>query len=555
MNMETRFDMTNEARQFLEKKLAELKGKVRQSEEALNRFRRSHGVVSVEKGENIVVDRMLDLNRHLTKAKGERIEVESLHRMIENRNSQYLTQVIDNSLIKQLKGSLATLESERARSSTIFKPDHPRLQELNEQINETRRRMNVEIANIVRGIESNYAAARAREEALEVEAKHQQKAALSLKELAVDYTVLQEEVGINRALHDGVLKRLTETNVSDDVPVSNIQITERGETPLYPSSPQMARNIVVAAFFGLFLGVGLAFFVEYLDSSIRTPEEVWQALSLPTFGAVPNLKALRNKIYGYGRLPKHSPIEHLAHTGVTKGISFTKEVMLAHHPFSVISESYRTIRSALLLSQAEKPPQVLLFTSACPGEGKTVTALNLAIALAQDDHSVLLIDADLRKGRCHKLMHVKNHRGLTEVLTGALSFERSIHKTAVDGLSFISRGALPPSPPDLLGSRKMREVVDVLREGFDFILIDSPPLMGISDAAVLSGLSDGVLLVVCSQKTSAATAGRALERLEAVRAHVLGVVLNRVDFKNPYFVDYRYHYSSHYAAVNEEEGQ
>lgn len=559
MNMETRFELTKEARDFLGKRLSELKTKVERSEEALNRFRQARGVVSMEGNENIVVDRMVDVNRRLTDASAKRIELESLYRMVKNKNFQYLSQVINSGMVQQLKTRIDGLEAERARLSTIFKPDHPRVLELRQQISEAQRRMNLEIGNIVRGIDSDYNAARAKEEALQAEAQRHQQAALNLKELGAKYSVLQGEVDASRALYDSVLRRLNETSMSNGLPISNIQITEPAEIPLGPSSPNVQRNLLLVALCGLLLGVGLAVLLEYWDSSIKTPEDVWRALSLPTLGVVPHLSSLRRQVngYGYGRLSAPSYAHRLPHQwpGEGKAESFAEELMVVRHPLSIISEAYRTTRTSLLLSQAEKPPQVVLLTSAHPGEGKTVTTLNLAITLTQSGRTVVVVDADLRKGNCHTLLGLQNHRGLANVLSGGLALDEAVQKTKLEGFSFLSRGSLAPNPADLLGSRKMQEVLVVLRERFDFILLDSPPALVLSDAAVLSELCDGVLLVVRGQETTAEAARRVVEGLEGVRAHILGVVLNGVDMRNPDYSDYRSYYKSYYGEAQREKEQ
>jgi capsular exopolysaccharide synthesis family protein len=214
-----------------------------------------------------------------------------------------------------------------------------------------------------------------------------------------------------------------------------------------------------------------------------------------------------------------------------------------------MSESYRAIRTALLLSQADKPPQVVLFTSPSPGEGKTVSSINLAIALAHDGHSVLLIDGDMRMGCCHSRFGLRNNRGLSNVLTGGLALKDGIQPTPVSGLSLLSRGVLPPNPSELLGSRKMKEILDDLRQTFDFILIDSPPVMGISDATILSVVVDGVLLVFNSQSTSTAYAQKTVERLDMVHARLLGVILNAVNLDDPHYSYYR-SYSTYYQLPN-----
>jgi capsular exopolysaccharide synthesis family protein len=448
---------------------------------------------------------------------------------------------------------LAVLEAEKGRLALTIKPDHPRFLELTQQIGEARRALNSEIGNIVRGIESNFRAARAKEEALRAEVKKQQQLTLKMKEIGVQYAVLQEEVNVNRTLYESVLKRLSETAVSNDVAVSNMQLVEKGQMPRSASSPQKEFNLLFTGALGIFLGIGLAFCLEYFDSSVKTPEVVWRITAKPTLGTVPHTASL-GSLHGGRRQKGASSIYLPASNWLRLGRSFNNgedAQLMSQHPESIIADSFRTIRTALFFSQAARPPQVILVTSSSPGEGKTVTTLNLAIALAQGGKSVLVIDADLRKGRCHRALGVPNHRGLTEVLTGNVSVQECVWPTAVSGLSLLPRGHIPPYPPDLLGSEKMREVVQTMRGFYDSVVIDSPPVTTMADAAVLSAFCDGVILVFHGRRTPAALARQAIERLGVVQARILGVVLNGVDIRNP---EYAYYQSySAYADLHETD--
>jgi succinoglycan biosynthesis transport protein ExoP len=551
-NLETRFSLTNEAREFLETKNNELKAKLERSEEALNRFRQQYGVVSMEKGENIVVDRLADINKDLTKAQGERIEAESLYKTVQNKNFQSLSQIVNNILVQNLKTNVNNLESERVRLSTIFKPDHPRIVEITQQINEARRALNLEIANIVRSIESNYAAARAKEDALQAAAKRQQQAALNLKEVGVQYAVMQEEVNVNRALYQGVLKRLSETAVSNDLAVANMRVVQKAEMATSSSMPNTLLNLALTAAVALFLGVGLVFFLEYLDATVSTPEVVGRVVALSTLGVVPDLGSINRQVLRQHRSRGDILSKRLPRTDLRSNSIVSKELMLTHDPLSILGESYRAIRTALLFSQPERSPKAILFTSPLPGEGKTITTLNLGIALAQDGHRVLIIDADLRKGCCHARLGMKNHKGLSNVLNGSLSLEEVVQPTSVSGLSLLSSGIYPPNPCDLLGSRKMRQILNHLRESFNFILMDSPPAIAVSDAAVLSTMCDGVVLVLHAQKTTTASARSVMERLDAVRAPILGVILNGIDLRDPSYAYYRHYCGSDYGSRTHE---
>ena len=550
MILENHFNLTQEARDFLSRKLTDLREKVVKAETDLNKFRQQHGVVSMEKGENIVVDRLMDVNKQLTQARSERIQAESLYQMTRNKNTEYLSQVLTNPLIMQIKGNLANLETEKGRLSSIYTPEHPRLKELSQQIGEAKKGLASEIANIVRGVESTYSAARGREEALDAEAKKQQQAALDLKEVGIEYAVLNEAVVANRGLYENVLKRMNETNVANDLAASNIQVVQRAEVPMVPSSPQTLRNLFVSAILGLFLSVALAFFLEYMDSTMNTPQQVWAAVSLATLGVVPHLRSLQQRYHPM--LADNTPTNRLEPAAPSEE-RVGKEIVVARDQFSMIAESYRTIRTALMLSQAERPPKVILLTSPCPNEGKTVTTLNLGIALAQSGKKVLAIDADLRKGRCHQLLHLRNRGGLADVLAGHLDVKRGIQKTAINDFYLLPRGTLPPNPADLLMSQRMRDVLNELRSSFDFILFDSPPIIAVSDAAVLSAVCDGVVLVFNGQKTTSPSARRALERLDKVGARMLGVILNGIDIRDPEYFDYRSYYPSSYASVEDDD--
>jgi capsular exopolysaccharide synthesis family protein len=552
MNLETRFDLTKEAREFLEKKLGELKVKVEKSEESMQGFRQKYGVLSMDGNQNIIVDRMVELNRRLTEARAKRIELESLTRIVKDKNFEYLSQIMGNSLILQLKGRLEGLEADQARLATLYKPDHPRFIELKQQLNEARRRLQLEVGNVVRGIDSDYAATRSRETSLQAEADRQQQAALNLKELGVQYTLMQGELDANRAVYDSVARRLNETSVSSDSPVSNIQIADPAERPLFPSIPNIVLNMGVALALGLLFGVAVVLLLEHFDSAIRTPEDVWRAVAVPTLGVVPHSKALARREYGLGSLPRGSSLRYLTHRWTGNSQSFSSALMVAHHPLSFLTESYRTIRTMLLLGQAESAPRVILITSANPGEGKTTVSLNLGIALAQSGRSVVVVDADLRKGNCHAHVGVQNRHGLTHLLADSLPLDVCVQKTAVPGFFLLPRGAVPPNPTEVLASDEMQETIAALRERFDFVLIDTPPAAAISDAAALSVLCDGILLVVRDQRMTPDSARHVVERLQAVGAHILGVVLNGINIQDPYYADYRHYYSSYYAGAQKD---
>jgi polysaccharide biosynthesis transport protein len=545
--LQTRFELTQEAREYLEKKLFEVKAKIEQAETALNQFLQAHTVVSLERNENIVVSRMMELNTRLTAIKTKRIELESLNQIVRNKNAQYLTEIMNNTQIQRLKANLDALQDQQGKLSTIFKGDHPRLQELSQQISETQQRLNLEIANIVRGIESDYAAARAKEAAFESEVARQRQAVLSLKELSVEYTILQGEVAANRTVYESLHKRLSESSISSDTPLTHIQIADPAELPLGPSSPNIQRNMLIASMLGLSLGAGLAFLIERLNPKIITSEDVWRTVALPTLGVVPHTNSLRRQVYGFAPRSSHSFLRRVIHLGGSANDTLSRGLVVAQHPFSIFSDSYRTTRTAILLAQARSPLQVVLFTSANPSEGKTVTLLNLAITLAQSGRRVVVVDADLRRGNCHTLLGLPNRNGLTAILYKRLTLEECVQKTGIERLFLLPRGVVPANSTDLLGSPEMKGILQGLREHFDIILIDSPPVIAVSDAVILSTECDGVLLVFHAHKTTTEAAHRVVETLKTADVRILGAVLNGVDLRSRDYAYYRRSYQAYSA--------
>jgi capsular exopolysaccharide synthesis family protein len=549
MNLENRFQLTKEAREFLDAKNDELKKKLERSEADLNRFRQTHGVVSIDKGENIVVDRLMELNRQLTTARAQRLEAESLNSVVEGKSTQYLSQVLTQGMIPALRSNLLGLEAEKIRQSTVFKPDHPRMMELNQQINQVKQSLNAEITNVLRGIRENYVAARAKEQALENEAQKQQRMALALKEVGVQYAVLQEEVNVNKNLYDTILRRLNETNISNDIAVSNMQIVQTAERPGGPSAPNVPLSLVTYAFIGLFVGIGLAIFLSYMDSHLDSPELISRAIDLNTIGLVPDLRSVKRSLIKPATVPSLRFLTDRQSKRQLPGRTPNgKELILSYHPLSVFSEAYRNIRTNLLLSSPEASRKVILITSPSPGEGKTATALNLGIAWAQDGFRVLIIDADMRRGSCHTRLGVTNHLGLSNVLAARTSLEGAVLSTAIRGLSLLPCGPCPANPSGLLSTGRMASLLMQVRKSFDFILIDSPPALAISDPVALSNVSDGILLVFHPKKTTMDIARRVKERLDAVRAPVLGVILNGINLGDPNYVYYRDYYGSGYGS-------
>jgi capsular exopolysaccharide synthesis family protein len=356
----------------------------------------------------------------------------------------------------------------------------------------------------------------------------------------VNYLATKGEVDSRRALLGDLLKRQAEIELTSGLSgESNVTIVDRALVPGSPFRPSLVRNLPIGIALGLVIGFLAMFLAEHLDRSINTPEDVDRVLRQSVLGVIPNLIEGRNRYgyYGYGRRDRRNPANASEHGAREIPV----ELVCVRHPRLAISEAYRSLRTTMMLSTANSLKTVLV-TSAVAGEGKTVTASNLSAVLAQLGHSVLLIDADLRKPRQHELFGVSNRVGLVSALTRQAEVGEVIQQSSVNGLSLIPSGPIPPQPSELLASDRMRDLLAQVRGLFDFVVIDSPPVLPVTDAAILSAEVDGVLLCVGAGQAVREDAQLCIERLSMVEARILGVVLNRRQEERGYYKGKYYHH-------------
>lgn len=530
---------TSEAARFLEKKLAELKRQVEQSELALNNYRRDKGIIpgliSINGNQDVVLDRLNKLSDEVQQAHLENINLETKIELIDQGHAEALPAVIESKTVQSLKENLDGLLAQYSAMSSQYKPNYPPMAEVLAKIKRTREAIKQEIDEVVAGVKSQYAASLRNEQAVSDELKHQKNFALGLNDAAVKYTILQREADTNRELYNAVLKRMKDVEVAADLHASNVSIVDPATVPLSPSSPRKVRDLLAAGLLGLMAGLGLTFLLEHHDDSFKSAEDIESYLMVPQLGTIPDFR--RSNSIAYGPKPKRPPELVEPPSGRRNG------ALLPYGFQSYAGEAYRMLRTALLLSRAGAPPKTTLITSAAPSEGKTTISVNLAVTLAGSGKRVLLIDADLRRPQCHELLGAENHFGLTEVLSGLGEFDDLIRPTGFPNLYLLSSGEIPPNPSELLGSDKMREVLSLLGERYDHLLVDSPPVTAVTDAVVLSTLVDGVVLVA-NKRTPRQQVKAALSRLRYARAKMFGVVLNMVgpsvfSYNTPY---YRYAY-------------
>ena len=539
--IELRSQSNEEAQSFLKERLGELKDSLEKSEVALNDYRRAKGIIpglmSLDGKETVVLDRVSELSKDLTTAQVERIGLEAQMQLINSRKYDSMPAVMGDTGVEAVQGQLTSLDADYASMGKKFKPDYPPMMQMEAKRAELERRLEAEISRVIAGIQGSYQAASDKEQKLQNEMNKERQQALGLNDAAVEYAILQREVDTNRELYESVLQRMKGVGLAAESQTSNIIIVDPAETPGAPSSPKKFSMIVRNSALALVAVIGLVFGLEYLDTTLKTPEQVERYLHVPNIGAIPSFANLRLKAKGAATLlPEDNGI---------KKIGYGRELLGVANPYSMVGEAYRTFRTALMLSRAGSPPKTILFTSAHSAEGKTVSATNTAAMFAQTGARVLLIDGDLRKPRCHRVLALENSSGLTEVLTGTCEVQDVIRTTVVDGLSFMSAGSLPPNPTELLGSERMSQVLAMVAHEHDVVIIDSPPVMPVSDALLLATVVDGVVLVVNSVKTSKHHVKMTCAKLEYARAKIFGVLLNEIDLKHPGYGHYS-HYYNHY---------
>jgi capsular exopolysaccharide synthesis family protein len=547
-NFRSKYDATTRASSWLTDQLAELKVRVQRSEDARIAYERQNQIWALDDKQNITSQRLSDINKQLTDAQSERLRKESLYEFAKSGNLDAIPQIQSDAALTDLMRKRSETSSAYADALNQYGPNFPKVQRLQAQLKDLGQAIEKENKNILDVLESNYKEARQRETLL-TQALDEQKAETNqMAGKLVEYNILKREAEANKTLYDGLMTKLKETAISQGLRSSNIRVIDAAMIPSTPSRPAKIRNVVLAFLIGLVGGIGLALMREYLDNTVKTPDDIERLARLPSLAVVPQFAGSNGVAKKSGLLKSHDSNGH------EKRI----ELVAQHLPKSQMSEAFRALRTSILLSQADHPPQVILVTSALPREGKTTAAANLAVTLAQLGDSTVIVDADLRKPGIGRLLNLGGgkYAGLSSYLAGVSSLDLvSVPHPSIPNLVAIPTGPLPPNPADLLSSYKLAEAIAELRTKFKFIVMDSPPVMAATDAVILSVQADGVLLVVRSGETPKEAFTRTRDLLQSVKCRILGVVLNAVDLSSPdYYYSYRYYPYSYGYGPQETDG-
>ncbi len=537
-NFRSKYDATTQASNWLSSELEELRIKVEKSEDARLAYERQNQIWQIDEKQDITTQKLADLSKAVTDAQTGLAEKEALYRMALSGNVDALPAARENPVIQDLLKRKAETNSAYADALNQYGPNYPKVQRLAAQQQQVADDLASAQKTMVDSIQVEYNTARSHVDILQASLDKQKADANDLAEKLVQYHILQHDAEANKQLYDGLLQKLKEATISVGLRSSNIRVVDPALAPTSPSRPQKARNILLAFLVGLVGGIGLAIFREYLDNTVKSPDDIETLTGLPSLAVVPALPGMNGHHSRRLAWPSRDPIPQA-------GTGPRVELLSYLQPKSQISEAFRALRTSLLLSQAEHPPQVILVTSALPREGKTTAAVNLAVTLAQLGDRTLLMDSDLRKPGIRRAMNltIGKELGLSSFLAGVCTLDEAIlpHPT-ISNLSALTTGPVPPSPADLLSSHRMQEAIAEARRRFKFVVIDSPPIMAATDAVIISALTDGVLLVVRSGETPKEAFTRSRDLLAAVKSRLLGVVLNAVDSSAPdYYYSYRYY--------------
>jgi polysaccharide biosynthesis transport protein len=526
-NFERRTEATAKSLQFLFDEIKKQQTKVEDSERAMAQYRETHNALSLEAGQNTVVANLTQVNDQFTRARTERIQKEAVYNQVKSLPSAALAEsipaVTNHPSVQSLRQRLADLQRNRVQLNERYGPKNPQVIENENAITDTSKQYQDSLRAAVASIRNDYETAVSLERRLASALEDSKSAAMDLNRKSVSYTVLEREAQSNRQIYDSLIQRQNELQIVSNSGGNNVRLMDRAVVPGGAYTPDIRRNFMLGSFAGILLALGLVLAIDYLDDTVKTPEDITRRLKLPFLGLVPAVKGNNHPL-------------------------LSQEVP---HEFG---EAFRALRTSLVFSSGSEGTRVIALTSAQPLEGKTTTACNMAIALAYGGSRVLIIDADMRRPSVSRTLGIENTIGLSHLLTGQATARQTIRRTNVQNLWVMTAGVTPPNPSELLASDRMKTLISNVQTGpFDWVLIDTPPVLAVTDAVIIAPWVSGVVFIIGSEMTQRRLAERAIETLMTSRPHILGAVLNRVDIiRNKYYYSryYGYKYKNYYVRSN-----
>jgi polysaccharide biosynthesis transport protein len=540
-NFEGKTERFSNTSEWLEESTRKLKAQVEQAEQKLANYSRANNIFSLEGKENLTASKLTGLHDQVMRAETDRLLKQSLYEEVKRGHVAQLPEAFADPKTADLRKGLNELSVSAAQLNVKFGSKHPKLQEIRQQMAAIQDQIDANRVTLEEKLKADYERATRDEESLKAALGRAKSEAVVQNQASIQYSVLQQDLATAKTLYTDFLNKTSQASIQRAEQYNNVRLIEAAEPPGGPIGPNRPRTILLGLIASLAFGFGLAFLLEKLNTAIRNVEDVTRVTQLPTLAVIPTLSD--DTLNGRrGSEPQLQGEDQSVEAAAVR----SGKLVLSNSPkeFSAAAEAYRMLRTSVLLSTAGRPPRVILVTSGQPGDGKTTTAFNTAIAFTQLKSRVILVDCDMRKPRVHTLAGVSKGKGLSTLLSAGGDLSEFIRPSSVPYLSILPCGHIPPNPSELISSEKMRELLAILSDRFDYVILDSPPLVTVTDPIILSTLVDGVIVVTKSGKSKSEVLRRACHELSTVNAKILGVVLNDLDAKqegDDYYYYYRYY--------------
>ncbi len=521
--MEMQMQVSGYSIGWMTKKAEVQRKKLEESEQALHNYKKKHDIITIEDRLAVLPERLSDLSRSLTQAETRKKELAALYEQIKNTPRSQLETIanlMNDASMAPLNQAILEAGQKISELSKKYGPKHPRMIAANNELAALKAKKKKQLDKAVMTIQHEYQLAQSHEKGLKERLDQTKFQTAQLGEKSIQLKILKRKVETNRFLYDALVKTMKERGITEQNQSVNVWVIEKAKIPEFPASPRKKRNIFLGIILGLFGGIGLAFFLEYLDNTIKTPEDVEEKLNMPVVAAIDKQKL--------------APGQSIAS-------------MIIENPSSLVAENFKALRTSLFLSSAETPPKIIMVTSMTPGEGKSSISTGLAAVISQTGKKVLLIDGDMRRPTIHKVFSLDHTTGLSSFLAGVEDIPRTklIHRSvaSADTLDVMTAGPIPPNPSELLSSYKLRKFIQKASVIYDIVIIDTPPVGSVADPLIISPYVDKALIVSWTGKTTYELLGKGLRQLKDVSAPVSGIVLNRFSAKK---TGYYYNYGDYY---------
>ena len=534
-NLDYKLEGARSAISWLAEQEADLKRQLEDSEVKLYEFRKSQNMLDVklDDKQSMIGQNLSEVNAKLTELHIRLLEQDAKRKMIESaRNDineiQTLPEIRENKTIGDLRAAFVQLDKEYSDLSSRYGADHPKMKAISAQMASIKKAYESEMDAVLSSFEKSYKEMVDNEHSLKLLMEQSKKEAIELSKIEVAYKPLERASEQNAKMYSLIATREKEIDITGPMKTNNVRVLERAIVPSVPVRPRPVQNLFIGLMLGLGAGIALAFAIEALDNTLKTQADVEQVMGVPVLGLVPII----------GGSPGAEAVEQNDHLR-------ERDLGVFLDPKSIAAECCRSIRTNILFMSPDRPLRTMVVTSPSPQEGKTTTAINLAVTMAEAGGRILLIDTDMRRPRLHRSFGVPNQSGISTVIVGKATLQEAIKRTDIPNLDVLTCGPVPPNPSELLHTERFGVVLADCTKLYDRVILDSPPTSAVTDPAVLGNLADGVVLVVKAGETTRESALHARKQLMSAKARLFGVVVNAIDFSNPAY-GYDYYYRNYY---------